>query len=232
VAGLEQQLVRSRSRAPEYSEPAALEDWSRAMSHGRRVAYQERARLGIGPAAPLRDPWGVVEDVGIRVFPLQLGSDHAIDGIFTRSAAGHACVGVNVDKWIFRQVFTVVHEYGHAIMDGDLSGEACATSEGWVRKGSRYANRELRANQFAAVFLVPREALLRFLDSRGKLRGGPRPRAVNLSAVEIVRAQDHFGVSGDMLLWLEKNHGFTNLYNLKGGILAWSDEIDASIPKY
>ena len=29
-----------------------------------------------------------------------------------------------------------------------------------------------------------------------------------------------------MLLWLEKNHGFTNLYNLKGGVLAWAREID------
>ena len=26
--------------------------------------------------------------------------------------------------------------------------------------------------------------------------------------------------------------GFDNLYNLKGGILAWADEIDSSIPKY
>ena len=26
--------------------------------------------------------------------------------------------------------------------------------------------------------------------------------------------------------------GFDNLHNLKGGILAWSDEIDATIPKY
>ncbi len=38
--------------------------------------------------------------------------------------------------------------------------------------------------------------------------------------------------SGDMLLWLEKNHGFENLYNLKGGILAWSKEIDPSMPQY
>jgi len=26
--------------------------------------------------------------------------------------------------------------------------------------------------------------------------------------------------------------GFTNLYNIDGGILRWSDEIDPSIPKY
>jgi len=38
--------------------------------------------------------------------------------------------------------------------------------------------------------------------------------------------------SGNMIQWLEKNHGFTNLYNLKGGILAWADQIDPNIPKY
>jgi sulfur-carrier protein adenylyltransferase/sulfurtransferase len=38
--------------------------------------------------------------------------------------------------------------------------------------------------------------------------------------------------SGDMLLWLEKNHGFDNLYNLKGGILAWARDIDPDMPTY
>jgi adenylyltransferase/sulfurtransferase len=38
--------------------------------------------------------------------------------------------------------------------------------------------------------------------------------------------------SGNMVQWLEKNHGFNNLYNLKGGILAWAKEIDTSMPTY
>ena len=38
--------------------------------------------------------------------------------------------------------------------------------------------------------------------------------------------------SGDAIMLLEQHHGFDNLYNLKGGILAYSDEIDDSIPKY
>jgi adenylyltransferase/sulfurtransferase len=38
--------------------------------------------------------------------------------------------------------------------------------------------------------------------------------------------------SGNMVKWLENNHGFTNLYNLKGGILAWAKEIDSSMPTY
>ena len=37
--------------------------------------------------------------------------------------------------------------------------------------------------------------------------------------------------SGNAIQFLEQ-HGFDNLYNPKGGILAWSDEIDPSIPKY
>ena len=38
--------------------------------------------------------------------------------------------------------------------------------------------------------------------------------------------------SGNAVRLLEEKFGYTNLYNLKGGILAWSDEIDSSVPKY
>lgn len=38
--------------------------------------------------------------------------------------------------------------------------------------------------------------------------------------------------SGTIVNALESQHGFTNLYNLKGGILAWSREIDPTIPQY
>lgn len=37
--------------------------------------------------------------------------------------------------------------------------------------------------------------------------------------------------SGAIVQALEKQ-GYTNLYNLKGGILAWANEIDPSVPKY
>ena len=38
--------------------------------------------------------------------------------------------------------------------------------------------------------------------------------------------------SGKMCAYLEQNFGFTNLYNLNGGILAWADRIDTSMEKY
>ncbi len=199
-------LRRHHDILPQYANERALHDFSAAMQHGTQVAYQERARLHIGVAAPIRDAWGVIEDAGLHVFPLRLGADREIDGVFTRLTDAQACVGVNVDKWVFRQVFTVVHEYGHALMDGDIPAEACVTVRGWDLSRSRttYQNRELRANQFAAVFLVPREALQRYLHSREKLVQG---RARALTPIDVVRAQDHFGVSAEMLLWRLRNEG-------------------------
>ncbi len=38
--------------------------------------------------------------------------------------------------------------------------------------------------------------------------------------------------SANVVRALEQGFGFNNLYNLKGGILDWSDEIDPDIPKY
>ncbi|MFT4737970.1 MAG: rhodanese-related sulfurtransferase [Cyclobacteriaceae bacterium] len=38
--------------------------------------------------------------------------------------------------------------------------------------------------------------------------------------------------SGNIVKYLEQNHGFDNVYNLKGGILAWANEIDPTITKY
>jgi adenylyltransferase/sulfurtransferase len=38
--------------------------------------------------------------------------------------------------------------------------------------------------------------------------------------------------SANVIRFLSEQHGYTNLMNLKGGILAWSSEVDPSVPKY
>lgn len=35
--------------------------------------------------------------------------------------------------------------------------------------------------------------------------------------------------SENAILYLQQNHGYENLYNLKGGILAWKNEIDETL---
>jgi adenylyltransferase/sulfurtransferase len=42
----------------------------------------------------------------------------------------------------------------------------------------------------------------------------------------------HGGRSKKVIAWLQDAHGYTNLYNLQGGIHAWSLEIDSDIPIY
>lgn len=38
--------------------------------------------------------------------------------------------------------------------------------------------------------------------------------------------------SADVISLLQDKYGFTNLYNLEGGILAWAEKIDTTLPKY
>lgn len=38
--------------------------------------------------------------------------------------------------------------------------------------------------------------------------------------------------SANVIDYLETNFGYTNFYNLTGGILAWADEIDPTLTKY
>ncbi len=35
--------------------------------------------------------------------------------------------------------------------------------------------------------------------------------------------------SANVIAWLEQNHGYENLYNLQGGIIAWAHEIDPDL---
>jgi rhodanese-related sulfurtransferase len=44
--------------------------------------------------------------------------------------------------------------------------------------------------------------------------------------------QCHHGIRSQNAAEYFRHHGFTNLYNLRGGIDAWSLLVDASVPRY
>ncbi|CAN5623892.1 molybdopterin-synthase adenylyltransferase MoeB [soil metagenome] len=49
---------------------------------------------------------------------------------------------------------------------------------------------------------------------------------------ETIVLQCRSGARSERALHFLRERGFSSLYNLKGGILSWSDEVDPSIPKY
>ena len=57
-------------------------------------------------------------------------------------------------------------------------------------------------------------------------------RADELRREETCIVHCHSGRRSAQAVRLLKQHGFANVYNLEGGIEAWSDSIDPSVPKY
>jgi Zn-dependent peptidase ImmA (M78 family)/transcriptional regulator with XRE-family HTH domain len=165
--------------------PRAVMD---AVKQGEQIAERERIRLGLG-IEPLRNPLDLMERQGVRIAPLEGVAEDGLDGIYFETEGLGACVGVNTDAdgWTgFRIAFTVAHEYAHWLLH-DVEAEPL--------RPMRFTKdlREVRANAFAAAFLMPREGVQRYFAAEGMLgRSGQIDR---LTPADIVRAMDYFGVS-------------------------------------
>ncbi len=57
-------------------------------------------------------------------------------------------------------------------------------------------------------------------------------RSAEIKRNQKVVVQCRSGQRSASAIRLLEQQGFTNLYNLTGGILAWSDQVDPNIPKY
>ncbi len=182
---------------PGYHAPAPR-DVLDAIRQGERIAEGERRRLDLG-VEPLRNPLELLEKQGVRIGPIEgLGDDDGVDGLYVELEDLGACVAVNPhrDEWTgFRSAFTAAHEYAHWLLR-DVTVEEFS----FGRKAGDLL--ETRANAFAAAFLMPRAGLEAYFTGAGLLRDGAIP---HLSAGDIVRAMDHFGVSRQALLFRLEN---------------------------
>src|ERR1700694_3846586 len=111
------------------------------------VAFQERQRLGLGdqPVIYLRSTleW----DVGLRIFYWDLPS--AIAGMYAYTADLGCCILVNRKHPPERRRVSMVHEYGHLIVDRYKPKIDYLTMSG------RKAANERFAESFALSFLMP-----------------------------------------------------------------------------
>ena len=143
------------------------------LSGAEHAAGHLRAHWGLG-TTPIANLAELLEDRGIKVLTMPLD---AVDGMTARvrqrhreSQRSHVIV-VNERKPGDRQRFTMAHELGHMVLD--------------VPPGAS----EKAAHQFAAAFLMPREALLQEV-------GWSR---TSIGWCELFRLQRTFGVSAQAL---------------------------------
>ncbi|SFH73076.1 ImmA/IrrE family metallo-endopeptidase [Planctomicrobium piriforme] len=155
-ADLESILDQPRPSLPsQYPLPAAFGKLHKTQ--GRIAAQQERDRLGLG-LAPIRNVFRLVRSQGTRVFRHRL-ADANLSGVTVLHPLAGVCVLINYEEDLYRQFFSTAHEYAHVLFDRDvLQQSGCVVSY----KYSKSDLIEMRANCFAAEFLLPAEAINRF----------------------------------------------------------------------
>jgi len=140
-----------------YDLPVPQSKWD-AIQQGQKIAIEERQRLGLG-TAPAGDLCDVLESQGVRTGTVSLPGN--ISGLTLVDDGIGVFVVVNADHPPVRQRFSWAHEYAHVLVDRDRSGAI-----------SRAENRadllEVRANAFAAEFLMPADGTLQFVQTLGK----------------------------------------------------------------
>jgi Zn-dependent peptidase ImmA (M78 family) len=141
-----------------YPTPALKFKWD-AIQQGGRVALEERRRLNLGDS-PLPDIKEILDCQGIRVAFVPLPND--VSGLTIHEAGVGILVAVNDGHGRLRQRFSLAHEYAHVLLDRESSGSIIS------RGDSRAELIEMRANSFAAVFLMPDEGIRRYMQTLGK----------------------------------------------------------------
>jgi Zn-dependent peptidase ImmA (M78 family)/transcriptional regulator with XRE-family HTH domain len=129
-----------------------------AIQIGEHVAVEERRRLGLG-SAPLGDVSSLLEAQGIRTGTVSMPD--SVSGLTISHPKVGPFVVINDSHSRERRRFSWCHEYAHVLLDKDAIGMVSHVSE-------RDDLREVRANSFAANFLLPEQGVRQFVAALGK----------------------------------------------------------------
>lgn len=186
-----------------------------AINQGDMAATHERRRLGIGDA-PVHDMSELIVSQGIWASDADLPGE--MSGLYLNHKSLGIAIVVNASHSRGRKQFSYAHEYAHALLDrnGIVAVSSSDNSKELI---------EVRANAFAASFLIPVEGvyeILRSLDiglpfqraqvlydaaSGGRLQGSVRTLANphSISYKDIARTAQRFGVSYQAALYRLKS---------------------------
>ncbi len=174
-----------------------------AIQQGERAAEQERRRLGLGwaPAPPLPE---LLETQGVRTGIVDLPDE--ISGITISNQSAGLFIVANRQHAPARRRFSFAHEYAHVLFDRRLKGIV-------TRSSDRDELVEVRANAFAAAFLMPGEGVRPIIIAVGKgkasrataqvfdeagsvlAEGRARPGSQAIQLYDVAHVAHHFGVS-------------------------------------
>lgn len=184
-----------------------------AIRQGTHVAFEERRRLDLCDS-PIPDVAELLESQGVRAITLPLPDD--ISGLTIRENGIGILVMANEAHSVLRRRFSYAHEYAHVLLDRDRPGTIS-------RSADRDELLEVRANAFAASFLMPEVGVLRFVAGLGKgqpsravaevfdeqgvvhVQRRTRPRSQTLQIYELVQLAHAFGVSAITALYRLRN---------------------------
>jgi len=188
-----------------YDLPEPRSKWD-AIRQGKQAAMGERQRLGLGEA-PIGRLTEVLEEQGIRTAQHKLTPE--ISGVTVRERRMGFLVVVNAAHNRDRRRFSYAHEYAHVLLDSDRAATISHV-------GNRTDLREVRANSFAAHFLMPEAAIQDYVTRLGKGRpsrssveiidafeekaavraeGRTSPGSQDLQLYDLVRIAEFFGTS-------------------------------------
>lgn len=209
-----------------YPLPAPANRWQ-AIEQGERLAEEERRRLGLGDTA-LPDLAELLEAQGIRTGAVDLPED--VSGLTLNDQKLGLFVVANRRHHVLRRRFSFAHEYAHVLADRDRFGLVSQASE-------RDNLIEVRANAFAATFLMPEDGVRQFVAGLGKgkpsrgyadvfdgresldAEGRTPPGSQELQLYDVALLAHHFAVSRLAALYRLRNLRLlskTELDRLKG----------------
>ena len=208
-------LDRRLSTIPAYSLPTPRSKWD-AVQQGRAAAEKERRRLDLG-IAPLPDVTDLLGAQGISTALVDM--DNEVSGLTLIGADANILVAANRTHHILRRRFSFAHEYAHVLLDRELKAILSRTED-------RSSLMEVRANAYAAAFLMPAEGVRSYVDALSKglpsrtradtfdgeaatrVEGRVIARTQILEMHDVVRMGHHFGVSCAAMLYRLKGFGF------------------------
>lgn len=191
-----------------YDLPPVRTRWD-AIRQGERLAELERGRLKLGDS-PIREMTETLEPQGLRLVEIPFPEN--ISGIFLNDPQLGLSIIINADHHLRRRIFSYAHEYCHVLADRDRTSLVSKAE-------NREELSEVRANAFAAAFLMPESGVRAFVQAMGKgepsrsvLQAYDEAQAVvgqkrmeahsqDLQVYDVVHVAHHFGVSYESALY-------------------------------